>query len=252
MINDLRSDFSRFLQEQLAKLPTGENCIDTSLAQVSMEPTEGEDAAGEAKKPAEGDETAEPKEAGKGDDKKEPEETTEEGATGEGEETEEPAKPAGGDKPEEPMEEEGKPDSTAGSGSADTEVFSKIAEFFDEKMGDILKADDEGAVAPEKMKEAEEMCTKVDEWLEDAKEKLPFFNYDDKEVTTKALESFCRTYVAIRTSETSTGTEKPDESEPKKPEEPAGEEPKEEEEEVTEEPAGEEETETKGEEKKAE
>jgi len=137
------------------------------------------------------------------DDKKKDEPTKDDSKAG-GDKPEDPERPGEGGKTEEPAGGKPKP-------SGNIEFFTKIAEFFDAKFNDILKEDKDGNISPENVKKAQEMCSNVNEWYDEAKKKLAYFDYENKEDTSMALESFCNTYVAVRASERPTGGEKPDE-----------------------------------------
>lgn len=129
----------------------------------------------------------------------------------------------GGDQPEESKDSKDKTEQPAGQHrpSGNIEFFTKIAEFFDAKFSDILKEDKEGKISAENQKKAQEMCANVNEWYDEAKEKLKYFDYENKEQTSLALESYCNTYVAVRTHERPAGGEKPTD-EPDVKEEPKG------------------------------
>ena len=68
-------------------------------------------------------------------------------------------------------------------------------------MDETLAADEQGKISEENQKKAEEMCGQVDKWYEDAQKALPYFNYDKKDETSRALQGLCNTYVTVRTAE---------------------------------------------------
>lgn len=68
--------------------------------------------------------------------------------------------------------------------SDDIEMYTKIAQFFDDQLASTLKADDKGKISEKSQKEAVKKCASVDDWYDEAKDKLPFFDFDNKDQTS--------------------------------------------------------------------
>ena len=88
-------------------------------------------------------------------------------------------------KDEDDEESEGEGEETGEEKEAEGEFFQALSEFFSEELKDKLK-DPEAA---------KEMCENVEEWREDALEKMPFFSQENEEAVNGVLTELCSTYV---------------------------------------------------------